>query len=117
YISFQQPTIYPLFKTRYFQTSLLKWSGDTTPDYETYFKNYWKGKLGDEVAFDKALQLGVIENAATTATGGSTGGDVAAAAAAIASYKKGGKNEIALYQKSSIGTGKQAGNPWLQELP
>ena len=26
YISFIQPTIYPLFKTRYFQTSLLKWS-------------------------------------------------------------------------------------------
>jgi len=39
YISFLQPTIFPLFKTRPFQTSLLKWSGNNT-DYETYFKNY-----------------------------------------------------------------------------
>ncbi len=43
YISFIQPTIYPLFKTRAFQTSLLKWSGNNT-DYETYFKNYWISK-------------------------------------------------------------------------
>ena len=43
YISFIQPTIYPLFKTRPFQTSLLKWSGNNT-DYETYFKNYWTDK-------------------------------------------------------------------------
>ena len=36
--SFIQPTIYPLFKTRPFQTSLLRWSGNNT-DYDTYFKN------------------------------------------------------------------------------
>ena len=117
YISFLQPTIYPLFKTRYFQTSLLKWSGSATPDYETYFKNYWTGKLGDVNAFDKALQNGVIENAGAGATAGGSNGDVAAAAAAISSAAKGGKNEVVLYQKSSIGTGSQAGNPWLQELP
>ncbi len=38
--SFIQPTIYPLFKTRPFQTSLLKWSGNNT-SYEDYFKTYW----------------------------------------------------------------------------
>ena len=63
YTSFIQPTIYPLFKTRDFQTSLLKWSGNATPDYETYFKNYWTTKLGVENAFDAALQNGVIESA------------------------------------------------------
>jgi molybdopterin-containing oxidoreductase family iron-sulfur binding subunit len=57
-ISFLQPTIYPLFKTRPFQTSLLKWSGNNT-DYETYFKNYWVGRIGSEDAFDKALQDGI----------------------------------------------------------
>ena len=31
--------------------------------------------------------------------------------------KKGGKVELVLYQKVSIGTGKQGTNPWLQELP
>ena len=143
YTCFLQPTIYPLFKTRYFQTSLLKWSGNATPDYETYFKNYWKGKLGDDTAVDKALQIGVVPKAGLNAitqaptrldtllqtrapeanivtTGGGTGpsgGNLSAATAAIAGYRKGGKNEIALYQKSSIGTGAQANNPWLQELP
>src|SRR5438552_7795955 len=67
YTSFIQPTIYPLFKTRYFQTSLLKWTGNATPDYETYFKNYWNGKLASANAFDAALQNGVIESAPTTA--------------------------------------------------
>ena len=144
YFCFLQPTIFPIFKTRYFQTSLLKWSGNATPDYETYFRNYWTGKLGGDVAFDQMLQHGVNEKSGTTTTptpnvqqtdstqivlparpisitpgtsGTRTNGDVGAAAAAIAGYKKGGKNEIALYQKSSLGTGKQAGNPWLQELP
>jgi molybdopterin-containing oxidoreductase family iron-sulfur binding subunit len=118
YISFIQPTVYPLFKTRYFQTSLLKWSGSTTPDYETYFKNYWTGKLGGENAFDVALQNGVIEPAAAAASGGSfNSGSVSGAATGISNIKKGGKDELVLYQKVSLGTGKQAGNPWLQELP
>ena len=145
YISFLQPTIYPLFKTRYFQTALLKWSGNTTPDYETYFKNYWTTKLGNANAFDAALQNGVIEKAGSTTvpasnssqkqvtdslpaapavstvvTGGNgsfNGGPVATAAATISGARKGGKDELVLYQKVSIGTGKQAGNPWLQELP
>jgi molybdopterin-containing oxidoreductase family iron-sulfur binding subunit len=118
YTSFMQPTIYPLFKTRYFQTSLLKWSGNTTPDYETYFKNYWTAKLGSENAFDGALQNGIIEPAAVTASGGSfNAAIIAAAAATLGSAKKGGKDELVLYQKVSIGTGKQAGNPWLQEMP
>ena len=114
-ISFQQPTIYPLFKTRPFQTSLLRWAGDTK-DYETYFKEYWIGKLGDENAFNTALQNGVIENAAG---GGASygGGATAAAESAIAAYKKGTGTEVVLYEKVSIGTGAQAGNPWLQELP
>jgi MoCo/4Fe-4S cofactor protein with predicted Tat translocation signal len=117
YTSFIQPTIYPLFKTRYFQTALLKWSGNATPDYDTYFKNYWTGKLGDAKAFDAALQNGVIESARATVGGGSfNGGPVATAATALAAGR-GGKNELVLYQKVSIGTGKQAGNPWLQEIP
>ncbi len=115
--SFMQPTIYPLFKTRPFQTSLLRWSG-STQDYETYFKEFWTGKLGSEEAFNKALQDGVKEDAATAAGGGSYGGGgVAEATAAIAGYKKTTGTEVVFYQKVSIGTGSQAGNPWLQELP
>ena len=146
YISFIQPTIHPLFKTRSFQTSLLKWSGNNT-DYETYFKNYWEGKLGSKAAFEAALQRGVLDSkgasmpvsaapsattdsvatatpvqtsatqARPTTAGGYNAGSVDAAASAISGIRKGGKAELVLYQKVSIGTGKQSSNPWLQELP
>ncbi len=117
YVSFLQPTIYPLFKTRPFQTSLLKWSGNNT-DYDTYFKNYWTAKLGSLEAFDKALQDGVQETAPTAIGAGAYGGgSVATAASAIASAKKGGKDEVVLYQSVAIGTGVGSANPWLQELP
>lgn len=118
YISFLQPTIYPLFKTRPFQTSLLKWSGNNT-DYDTYFKNYWSTRLGSLDAFDKALQDGVIETVPTAAGAGAYGGggSVATAASAISSAKKGGKDEVVLYQNVAIGSGVGSANPWLQELP
>ena len=67
YISFIQPTINPLFKTRAFQTSLLKWSGNNT-DYETLFQNYWRGSFGSQAAFDKALQQGFKGTPAKTLT-------------------------------------------------
>ncbi|MES1216129.1 MAG: TAT-variant-translocated molybdopterin oxidoreductase [Bacteroidota bacterium] len=116
HVSFMQPTIYPLFKTRPFQTSLLKWSGNNT-DYEVYFKNYWTAKLGSISIFDEALQNGVIETPPAASALTFNAGAVTTAASAIGSIKKGGKKELVLYQKVSLGTGKQAGNPWLQELP
>jgi MoCo/4Fe-4S cofactor protein with predicted Tat translocation signal len=194
YISFLQPTIYPLFKTRPFQTSLLRWSGDPR-DYESYFRQFWTGRLGGDAALDKALQDGVLETSPNTSlvqtaaaaiaaslhtdsqipgspkpsvvqasaatingqattsttvnapvvdslrqtppvithqapptptpapntanTGGNAtpAGNLGAALAAITGGKRGGKTEVVLYQKVSIGTGKQAGNPWLQEVP
>ena len=195
HISFIQPTILPLFKTRPFQTSLLKWSrpatqpggsntgtgADTTRtnttggantagvnnnDYETYFRTYWAGKLGGQQALDKALQDGIlingrpVSNSTSIVSGGAVGenpmsdsigqmpvqqrsdtsrivtapiinntpqtpvgsttvnsGGVSGALAAIAGYRSSGKSEVVLYQKVSMGTGKQAGNPWLLELP
>jgi MoCo/4Fe-4S cofactor protein with predicted Tat translocation signal len=118
HVSFLQPTINPLFKTRYFQTALLNWAGDTR-NYETYFKEYWKAKLGGtEEAFNTALQNGFIPVTASVVSGGTYNGSaVSPAAAAIGSQKAGGNTELVIYQKISIGTGKHAGNPWLQELP
>lgn len=115
--AFIQPTIYPLFKTRPYQTSLMAWSGNNTT-YEDYFKNYWTQKLGSTVAYEKALQDGIIESASAASSAGSfNDAAISNSASVISSAKKGGKNELVLYQKVSIGTGSQAGNPWLQELP
>ncbi|NTS42438.1 TAT-variant-translocated molybdopterin oxidoreductase [Flavisolibacter sp. BT320] len=147
YYSFIQPTIFPLFKTRPFQTSLLKWSGNTQ-DYETFFRSYWTGRLGGDAAFDKALQDGLLSNArvgaapattqtttTTTTTGTTAGqqappvattgttptvtvtGSLAAAITALAGQRSGGKDEVVLFQQVNILSGKQAGNPWLLELP
>lgn len=117
YFSFVQPTIHPLFKTRAFGTSLLKWSGNEA-DYETYFKNYWTSKLGNQAALDKALQDGVIEPDAPSVSGASfNAGALSTAVDAINATKKGGDVELVLYQKVSIGDGKMANNPWLQEVP
>ncbi len=118
HISFIQPTIYPLFKTRQWQDSLLKWSGNTD-DYLAFLKTYWSAKVGGETGWDKALQDGVINPAtAATASGASfNGGAVAAAVSALSAGKKAGKIELVLYEKIGIGAGQGAANPWLQELP
>ncbi len=118
YVSFQQPTIYPLFKTRYFQTSLLKWSGNAAADYETYFKTYWITKLADAEGYNTALQtgLGKAPEAMPVAGAAFIASSVAAAAAKLAEVKA-GEYELVIYQKVSLGSGNQANNPWLHELP
>lgn len=116
-ICFQQPTIHPLFKTRPFQTSLLKWSGNDT-DYDVYFKNYWNGQPGGEAAFNEGLQNGLLEEAAEgKGPGNYSAAALASATTAIQGYKSVTGIEVALYQKASIGSGVGATNPWLQELP
>lgn len=61
FISVIQPIIHPLFKTRQFESSLLKLTGNTN-EYEAYFRNYWITKLGSLENFEKFLQDGVMEN-------------------------------------------------------
>lgn len=120
YYSLIQPTINPLFKTRAFQTSLIKWSaaaGSLVNDYETYFKTYWNAKLGSTDLYNKALQDGVVEPATMPVGGGAFNGAKLAEATAAATAVKGGAVEVVIYQKLSIGDGTQANNPWLQELP
>lgn len=116
YFSLLQPTIAPLFKTRQWQDSLLKWSGSTT-DYISYLKAYWMGKLGGMEAWDKALQDGVVEPATPVVSGAAFSGNVDGALAAITARKIGTGTEVVLYQKVGIGEGRQASNPWLQEMP
>lgn len=134
--SFIQPVINPLFKTRDYQASLMKWSGgakvllayaDSTSvnttvvtavgnDYETYLKNFWIAKLGSSDLYNKTIQEGISEIVPVTAAGSYNSGPLAAAAAKAASVKA-GPIEVVLYEKVSVGNGSQANNPWLQELP
>jgi MoCo/4Fe-4S cofactor protein with predicted Tat translocation signal len=137
YYSLLQPTIAPLFKTRQFAESLLKWTGNNTP-YSTYFKEFWAGadQLKNDDNFFKALQDGVIEPGGAAvpaivptvvtpptppaATGGdsSVSGSAAVTAAAGKFAAVGTKGiELVLYQNVAMGDGKHANNPMLLELP
>jgi molybdopterin-containing oxidoreductase family iron-sulfur binding subunit len=116
FLSFIQPTIAPLFKTRAFQTSLMKWSGEAMA-YGDYFKQYWLAKFGSQAAWDKALQDGVYETPAPVTGGAYNGAAVAGAVAALAAAKVGTGKEVVVYPKVALGAGKEANNPWLQEMP
>lgn len=124
--SVQQPTINPLFKTRQFQTSLLKYAGDNR-DFYTFIKEYWHenifkgGKEGNfEDFWKKTLHDGVYQpERGEAGEGKATEMDVRGAAQAVAAAygAKQGKIDVMLYQKIGIGCGTMAGNPWLQEFP
>ncbi len=117
FISLIQPVIAPLFLTRPYEESLMKWSGNDQ-SYEEYFKTYWEGKLGGLEAYEKALQDGVLEpSQSTSAVGSYNSSKLGDAAAAIASAKKSSDLELIIYQSVNMGTGAQANNPWLLEMP
>jgi MoCo/4Fe-4S cofactor protein with predicted Tat translocation signal len=122
--SLGQPAIAPVFKSRAAQESLMIWSGQEG-DYHNYIKNYWRqniypksGSIGTFESFwVKSLQDGVVELASAIPADVSFGGNVDMAAKSIAGSKSDGGIELALYEKAGMGSGNQANNPWLQELP
>lgn len=117
YYSFIQPTITPLFKTRAFGDTLLKWSGETVT-YHDYYNKYWITKLGNQVNFDKALQDGVAEPAEAATAGASFAGNVSDAIAKATANSSKDKYEVVTYQNVGIGYGGAwSNNPWLQEMP
>lgn len=117
YYSFIQPTIAPLFKTRSFSESLLKWAGETI-SYQDFWHQYWMTKLGGQANFDKALQEGVIEPATVATSGASFSGNISGAITAIQQAPKAAPIELVLYPTVSIGYGGAwSNNPWLQEMP
>ena len=125
-----QPTIRPLFETRSAAESLMTWAGiseytgkDSTAYYD-YMKVMWE-KYGfpNQTTFatfkaywDNAVHNSCDNEKAPAATAMPFNGNLSSAAKTIASIK-GGDLEIVPYLKSSIGDGKMANNPWLQEMP
>ncbi len=114
---FVQPTIYPLFKTRLWQESLLRWAGKTEL-FEDYYRNFWVAKLGSVDTYTTALQNGVwVAAPAAASTGAYTAAATGSAAAALGAAPVASGKEVVLYQSNAIGSGSHPANPWLQELP
>ena len=123
-----QPTIRPLFDTYAAQESFLVWSGKASRqgrDSRVFFdfiKKTWKEhgyNEGEFTDFDQYWNT-VIHNSAISkkaASPESVSISDVAVSKAIKNLPKGGDLEVVLYQKAAIGTGDQANNPWLQEMP
>ncbi len=134
--SLAQPAIAPLFckprneGTRCAQETLLKWSGSEITDYYSFVQNHWKKELLPEqpeegggyqftYLWNNTLQSGVFEKTSPVnieAPHDAEAPNLSEAATKITAAAKGGL-EVFLYQKTSMSTGVQANNPWLQELP
>lgn len=117
-----QPTIRPLFDTRQWGQSLLKWSGVDT-DQRTFVQGVCQGTIpssnGLRLDWDQAVHDGVYEGPHTSMTRATAfAGDLATAAvSARESVKDAGEWQVELYTSEAIGNGQHANNPWLQELP
>lgn len=122
HFSLIQPTIQPLFSTRQAPESLLKWAG-YTGDYYSYIKANWQGSIygmqsgisSFEAFWTQALRDGIFEITPGTPSAVVFAGNVQEAASKLT--KPGNGAEVILYEKTGLGNGNQANNPWLQELP
>ncbi|HZY78821.1 MAG TPA: TAT-variant-translocated molybdopterin oxidoreductase [Cyclobacteriaceae bacterium] len=125
--SLSQPAITKIFMTRQVQESLLLWAGAEQKEYFTFLKNNWTkaffasngAGMNEQSFWDKSLYDGVLEVAGSEAATPSFSGDVSGAGARIASNYKATSTgfEVVVYEPNGVGTGAQANNPLLQELP
>lgn len=125
FFSLMQPAINQIFDTRQMTDSLLKWSGSSQKTYD-FLRTYWIDNLMPRqseskdaaVFFDRTLQKGVFEPGQQKSekikltqvafNPGSVKSDINSDNSGL---------EIVLYEPIAMGEGKQANNPWLQELP
>jgi MoCo/4Fe-4S cofactor protein with predicted Tat translocation signal len=114
-----QPTIRPIFNTRQFQDSLLKWLNSEN-DYSTYLENNWKqmfgqhdedmgdfGKFWNKFKRDGVLMHELKEEPQPDFIPRKLS----------ASMPSDQDLELVLYEKISMGTGRYTNNPWLLEMP
>ena len=119
---FVQPTINPLFKTRQWQESLLKWSDDNQ-DFDNYVRSIGLSILGSESALIDAVHDGFIsinqEKSVEASISKSFGitSEILANAVEQSSINFSGEYELELYVKTGLGNGDYAFNPWLHEMP
>ncbi|MCK4748922.1 MAG: hypothetical protein KAT15_17840, partial [Bacteroidales bacterium] len=132
--SLAQPVINPIFNTRQFQETLLKWSGSDQNYYEfmnavwaEHFMPLQTEHFSQEAFFDHTLQKGVFEPDIPSSDPETEGEELGATDSEIPSFDPStldieagsgeGVTEMVLYESVALGSGKQANNPWLQELP
>lgn len=126
-----QPTIRPLHNTRPVAESLMIWAGmanhvgKDSKNYYDFIRSIWEqygynennnGHSSFHSYWSEAVHNSCSEADVIKPTAIPFAGDLGAAGKEEAKIK-GGTWEITYYQKSGLGTGIHANNPWLQELP
>ncbi len=109
--SLVQPTIRPLFNTRQFQDCMLAWTGSTQSYYD-YLKAFWQNNILSGASWSKALHDGVFSSNYTADYG-----SLPETGTPARHFDTGDAMALCLYTKTGLGDGRQANNPWLQELP
>lgn len=110
-----QPTIQPLFNTKQFEDCLLKLI-DSDQKYYDYIKDTFKNNF-EGLSWNTSLHDGFFtyESELETAEAEAEQ-NLSSAANDLLSAESSGM-ELTLYTKTSLGDGRQANNPWLQEMP
>ena len=112
-----QPTIKPLFDTRQFEEALMSWVGESGRYYDfvkSTYKNQYATLFGK--GWNTVLHDGEASISSEVEAVELPEMDLQMAAAELAKIK-GGKYQVAFYQKQGMGIGNQTNNPWLHEMP
>ena len=122
-LSLTQPCIHPIFNTRSFQDSLLKWSGKSV-SYHEYLKSYWEKEYfpySNQSVFknfwNTSLQNGVFSYKISIDKSLKFNTAVLPAAMSFVKTPELNGYEIVFNESVALGTGMHANNPWLMELP
>ena len=119
FYSTQQPTIKNIFDTRQMQDSLMRWMGNDQ-EYSNYLENFWQEYIfplqSKYISFrsfwNQSIHDGVFMTEAKKKRY-----SFKSAKLKTPKYDSSNGFELVLYEKTGIGNGKFANNPWLQELP
>ena len=112
-----QPTIQPLFDTRQIQDVLLKWSGSAVNYYDV-LKEYWTSNILNGQSWNKVLHDGFFKSGVVYEDElFESSVNLSAVASELTKSVNTTGFELNLYTSTALGDGKQANNPWLQELP
>jgi Fe-S-cluster-containing dehydrogenase component len=122
-LSLSQPCINPIFETRSFQDSLLRWSGSRIT-FHDYLINNWEkeyfplSKKPDfRIFWNEALGNGVFSYNISPGKPLPFKKETLSRAMNMIEMKGNGGFEVVLSESVAIGTGMHANNPWLMELP